>query len=125
MDKPEVNQEVFILFNGELYTGKISEICDTPKANSEKIYFIFDIIIENQVYIPPSDLCIGGIREKFRVRACNKQFNPHPLLNINWTYHQTLTPAFIFETKELYEKHITNTKWLKRQYHLSQAKLYE
>jgi len=125
MTKPEINQEVFVLYHGNLYNGKVTEVWDTPKAHGDGIYFIFDVLIENQVYVPPSDFCLGGVRKRFFIRSSNFHYEPHPLNNINWTNHNMFRPAFVFKNMESYEKHLSDTRKLKREYHLQQAELYK
>lgn len=125
--RPEINQEVYVLLKGELYPGKVVEFKETPLAAiaKENIEYVFKVLIEDKIYIPSSELCIGGIRKKFYVRSSSFHYEPSVFNNINWTHNNSFTAAFVFESVESHKNHIANWRKSQRDYHLNQAELYK
>ncbi len=129
LKKPIVNQKVFVLFRDELHEGEVFSVKEANKFLNDRygLLYQFEVIIRNSVYLPPSTFCTGGIAKEFVINSSDFHFNPDGSHNKNsdWPGRHLCRTAFVFTSKEMYEKYISDLKKMKRNFHLQEAELYK
>ena len=110
--KPKVDDEVIVFHDGELKTGKVTDVRDIESGwPAEGITFIFRVLTKRKTVSPNPEYV------DFSLRANSFTLNPEVNANIRWAPTKTnCDMAWVFYTVKEYET------WVRNEY---KYKMYE